>query len=179
MSAYPFWSLNFDLRGDLPEHVMRVLAEVAADRTPRPQDLALLHPVVRYYLADWRRMLVGEADPRVGSPIRLFRHWNQDLGEADCLSIEFCQHDDQYANGGWVFWLWVLSLVHRPKHHSVSRSMIGFNAMHRGDAVSPQIYFVDQDGLELGDLRMSFQEIDETLAAASDSGSDYDLLPDE
>jgi hypothetical protein len=179
MSTYPFWSLNFDLRSDLPDHVMRVLADVAADRTPQPKDLALLHPVIRFYLSDWRRMLNGETDPRVGSPIRLFRHWNADLGETDCLSIEFCQHDDEYAKGGWVFWLWVLSLVHRPTLHPVSRSMIGFKAMYRGDTKPPSIYFVDHDGLELGELRMSFQQIDETLETELDDDYGYGSLLDE
>lgn len=168
MSTYPYWSLNFDLRADLPDHVRRVLADVAADRPPQSQDLASLHPVVRFYLSDWRRTLVGETDPRVGSPIRLFRHWNADLGEADCLSIEFCQHDDEYANGGWVFWLWVLSLAHRPTARAGSKTMIGIEALYRGDSASPCTYFVDHDGLHLGSRQLSFTEIDETLANQSD-----------
>lgn len=173
MSAYPYWSLNFDLRADLPNHVIRVLSDVAADRPPQPKDLSLLHPVVRFYLSDWRRMLVRETDPRVGSPIRLFRYWNADLGEADCLSIEFCQHDDEYANGGWVFWLWVLSLVHRPSPHPASgRNMIGFEGLYRGDGMPPSIYFVDHIGLDLGSRELSFQQVDESLETALDS--DYE-----
>ncbi len=116
-------------------------------------------------------MLVGEEDPRVGSPVRLFRHGHADRGKTDCLSIEFCQHDDEYANGGWVFWLWVLSLVRRPPPHPESRSMIGFEAAYRGDAVSPEIYFVDHTGLDLGGRHNSFQQIDETLEGAL--GHDY------
>lgn len=168
MSAYPYWSLNFDLRADLPDHVMRVLTDVACDQAPPPQDLALLHPVVRFYLSDWKRMLVREIDPRVGSPIRLFRYPIRDLGEGDSLSIEFSQHDDEHANGGWVFWLWLLSLVHRPAPHPASRTMIGFEALYRGDTVSPTIYFVDSGGLDLGDRHLSFQEVDEALAAEQD-----------
>lgn len=171
MSNYPYWSLNFDLRADLPVHVMRVLTDVASDHASEAEDIALLHPVVRFYLSDWRRMLVGEEDPRVGSPVRLFRHGHADRGKTDCLSIEFCQHDDEYANGGWVFWLWVLSLVRRPPPHPESRSMIGFEAAYRGDAVSPEIYFVDHTGLDLGGRHNSFQQIDETLEGAL--GHDY------
>ena len=173
MSAYPYWSLNFDLRDDLPERVMRVLSDVASDRAPRPQDLAVLHPVVRFYLSDWRRMLVGERDPRVGSPIRLFRSWSRELGETDCLSIEFCQHDDEYANGGWVFWLWVLSLVHRPALQPASKSMIGFAATYRGDSLPPTVYFVDHDGLDLGDRHWAFEEIDATLESERDHDYGY------
>ena len=173
MSTYPFWSLNFDLRGDLPEHVVSVLTDVASDRASQPRDLAMLHPVVRFYLSDWRRMLVGERDPRVGSPIRLFRAGSSDLGETDCLSIEFCQHDDEYANGGWVFWLWVLSLVRRPAPHPASRRMIGFEAAYRGDAVSPTVYFADHNGLDLGDRHLAFQEIDETLETEREHDHGY------
>jgi hypothetical protein len=150
MSAYPCWSLNFDLRSDLPTHVMSVLTDVAGDIIPDEAQLAELHPVVNFYLSDWRRMLRTESPPYVGSPIRLFRSRNRDLGEADCLSIEFCQHDDEHADGGWVFWLWVLSLAHRPRPHSTSKRMIGHTSLYRGDYAHPAVYFVDADGFDLG-----------------------------
>lgn len=179
MSAYPYWSLNFDMRSDLPEHVMRVLRDVAADHLPREADLAQLHPVVRFYLSDWGRMLVGEEEPRVGSPVRMFRHRNADLGQADGLSIEFCQHDDEHANGGWVFWLWVLSLVHRPSSRPSSKSMIGFAAVDRDLDEAPNIYFVDHEGLDLGNRHLTFQQIDQTLEAGRDDDYGYSSRMDE
>ena len=179
MSDYPYWSLNFDLRSDLPEHVMGVLRDVAAGRLPQEGDLAQLHPVVRFYLSDWTRMLVGEEEPWVGSPVRMFRHRNADLGEAEGLSIEFSQHDDEYANGGWVFWLWVLSLVHRPSPRPTSKSMIGFVAFDRDQGEAPNSYFADHEGLDLGDQHLTFQTIDQTLEAQRDDDFGYGTRMDE
>lgn len=124
-------------------------------------------------------MLVDEEDPRVGSPVRMFLHRHADLGGADGLSIEFCQHDDEYANGGWIFWLWVLSLVHRPSPGPASRSMIGFVAMYRDDGQAPAIYFVDHEGVELGGRHLTFQLIDQTLEAERDEDHGYSSRMDE
>jgi hypothetical protein len=174
MSSYPYWSLNFDLRRDLPEQVMNVLRDVARDRPPEPTDLESLHPVCRFYLSDWRRMLVGELEPQLGSPLRLFRYWNSDVGEVDGLSIEFAQHDDVYADGGWVFWMWVLNLAHRPEPHHLSRRMIGFGVANRGEGLPPEIYFLDHEGIDVGSRRLSFQLIDETWANAQDDDFGYE-----
>lgn len=172
MSTYPFWSLNFDLRADVPDHVMRILEAVAADLRPDSADLRRLPSAVSHYLSDWRRLLVGEIEPFVGSPVRLFRRWNVDLGaEADGLSVEFCQHDDEYADGGWQFWVWVMSLVHRPTSgHIRAKSMIGVHGMYRGDSEAPEIYFVYHEGIEAGSQQLSFSAIDEIVA---------EMLPDE
>ncbi len=99
VSTYPYWSLSFPIRDDVDPVIVRVLQAVAADSIPEPVDLAALHPVPRYYLADWRRLLNGESEPFMGCPIRLSRDF---LGRQQ-MSIEFSQHDNECADGGWIF----------------------------------------------------------------------------
>lgn len=170
MSGYLFWSLTFDLRPETPRDVVQVLSDVARDATPDRTQLATLHPVVRYYLSDWRRMVRTEKEPHHGTPIRVSRTLNADGGAVDCLSIEFCQHDDEYADGGWVFWLWVLGLAQRPS--SGPKRFVGYSSPRRGD---PQYwpYFVTVDGVEFEERTMSFVELDAALESVQDDYADY------
>ena len=165
MSAYPFWSVSFDLRKDVSSVERRVLAAVAVDQAPDPVDLEQLHPVLRYYLTDWRRMLTDEAEPRIGTPVRL----RSDRAIEDpsvVVSIEFCQHDDEHANGGWVFWLWVCRLVAQPR--SAERRVIGLHGMYRGDHAT-QLIYVDRAGFEENGARTSFEEIESAWAWAANA----------
>ena len=168
MSSHPFWTLNFDLRTDLPAHVMDVLAAVARDVEPAEDDLLQLHPVVRYYLADWRRMLDEEREPLIGSPVRLFGcRETRPPGATTGLSIEFGMHDDAHANGGYVFEMWLLSLVYRPPVRPGSgRTYIGRWSLDERDNGVGTPYFVQSDGLDLGPTLpfVTFEQLDDSIA---------------
>lgn len=129
MSVHDFRALNFDLREDLPASTLRVLVANARDERPDETDLATLHPVVRWYLGDWRRMLDDEVEQVAGPSIRLSR-LGRVVGEEHVLtlSIEYSQHDDEFANGGWIFWTWLYSLARREPS---SRGFIGYHTYMR------------------------------------------------
>ena len=169
MSTYPSWSLFFRVRPDLDERARKVLEAVASDRPPEHDDLATLHPVVRYYLSDWHRLLAGEQGPFSGPPLRLSRSLssNPEL----LMSIEFSQHDDEYANGGYVFWLWVLRLVARPDP-ATSREVIGCHGLYRNDD-DTALVAVDAEGITDGGVQLSFDALDESWDQV-ESGSSWD-----
>lgn len=104
MSTYPFWLLSFGLRGDLQPQVMEVLCAVGRGDTPDPADLDRLPPAPRHYLQDLGRMHSDQGQAVCGTPVRTAPSaWG---GGPLTMTIEFSQHDDDYANGGWLFWLW-------------------------------------------------------------------------
>lgn len=169
MSAYPFWSLNFDLRSSIDDPVRDALTAVAKGEIGSPA-CSGIHPVVDYYLSDWRRLLrTTEREPYVGSPVRLFG--DGESGRTTGLSIEFCQHDDEYANGGWLFSMWVLMLVAPPQQPH--RTMIGYESLFKGDNEPPRLYYVDSSGFDIGEHRLPFDELRETLEAGWDDFGDY------
>ena len=129
MSGYYFYSFHFAMRPDCGA-AEAALSAVAEGRTPPDDLLDQLHPVARYYLSDPTRFLHDEAEPRVGTPVRLARSTSS--GQP-LLSIELCLHDDAFANGGYQFWLWILSLVDPPT--SSRRAVIGYSGLYRNDAV--------------------------------------------
>ncbi|HYQ74585.1 hypothetical protein [Cellulomonas sp.] len=126
MSMYPAWSFRIPLRTDVDPATLRVLEAVARDTPPEPADLATLPPGVAHYLGDWTRMLTAERPPYVGPPVRLSRHW----GGGVVAMIEFSQHDDEFADGGYDLWAWVLQLVARPAQ---DRVLIGHGAADHDD----------------------------------------------
>jgi hypothetical protein len=115
MSSYPTWSLRIPLRSDVDPAALRVLEAVARDTPPPVEDLAQLHPVVAYYLGDWSRLHGPHSGPHVGPPLHLTGWGTSTPG----LSIEFTQHDDEFANGGWVLWVWLLLLAARPERDQI------------------------------------------------------------
>lgn len=148
MSLYPFWSYRFDVRRDVAGPDLRVLEAVAADRPPAAADLGQLHPVVRHYLEDWRRLARDEIDPSFGPPVRLGTSPILAGEPSWVLSVEFCLHDDEYADGGWVFDLWVLRLLARPT--PPRRVVIGMHGPYRGDPVT-RLLHADAEGVREGD----------------------------
>ena len=167
MSTYPFWSLSFPIRPDVDPATLRVLTAVASDVAPNDDDLERLHPVLRYYLADWSRLLADALPPFIGPPIRLSH--DRRAGPHVLMSIEFSQHDDEFADGGWVFWTWVLRLVERPEGDP-TRSVIGCHGLYRNDYDTRLIY-VDSNGVLDGDTRISFDDLDTTWnGVVSDQG---------
>lgn len=158
MSTYPYWSLRFPMRADRAvEHA--ALAAVASGRAPEPDVLAALHPVVRYYLADATRFLAFEDGPRVGSPVRLAR----DPFGSPQLSIEFCFHDDEFAGGGWLFWLWVLSLV-QPPTRVPYRGVIGCHGLYPSDYELGLVTLTAEGVSERPGRVLTWAEMEEPLA---------------
>ena len=162
MSDYPTWSFRVPLRDDIDPATMRVLDAVARDAAPAEEDLATLHPVVRYYLSDWTHMLTGELPPYVGPPVRL-----SGLGTTmPTLTIEFSQHDDEQANGGWIMWLWVLRLVARPPEGWVM--LVG----HQGPSLRTnndwKPIVVDGEGFDLGGTPRSWEQLEGAWADTAD-----------
>lgn len=139
---YPSWSFRIPLRADVDPATVSVLEAVARDARPDPADLGTLHPVVARYLADWTRLLTGEHPPYVGPPVRLSRRWSGEL----VVSVELSQHDDAFANGGDVLWLWALQLVARPER---DRVLIGHDALDRDD-VDRYAIVADPTGVDEG-----------------------------
>lgn len=154
VSEYPTWTFRIPLRDDLEPATLRVLEAVAHDTAPDAEDLETLHPVVSHYLADWRRMLTAELPPYVGPPVRL-----SGLGTTEAtLTIEFSQHDDEHANGGYVMWVWALRLAERPAR---GRCLIG----HRGPTLRQnddwEAIVVDADGTRVSGVPLTWAEVDE------------------
>lgn len=156
VSAYPSWSFHLSLRDDIEPSVLRVLTAVARDVAPDPADLGALHPVPAHYLQDWRRMLTGELPPYVGPPVRL----SGAVGQEHCLTIEFSQHDDEHANGGWVLWVWVLQLAARSKY----LTDVGSHNFDRRDSTQSRPILLDASGADMGGQRLSWAELDEIWA---------------
>ena len=158
MSTFPFWLLSFDLREDVETQVLEVLTAVGLGQDPDPVDLDRVPPVPRYYLEQPRRMQRDQVEPGVGTPVRLARSSTTGLLT---LTIEFAQHDDEFANGGWRFWLWVLSLAHRPSQVE-GRHVLGLHGLYRGDAESHVIQ-IDAEGVTEDGQLTRFAELDEAL----------------
>lgn len=156
MSTYPYWSLNFALRRDIDPAVIRVLGAVARQDAPSEEDLECLHPAAQAYLGHPERLEADMAYPSQGAPLRLAtdrRGWH-------LLSIELCQHDDEFANGGFEFWLWLLLLLEPPP---TGREVIGVHGLYRRDSESVLVS-VDTDGVVEGERPMvTFDEIREAL----------------
>ncbi|MDC7122626.1 hypothetical protein OMK64_13880 [Cellulomonas fimi] len=164
MSSYPTWSFRVPLRPDLEPATLRVLDAVACDRPPARDDLATLHPVVATYLGDWTRMLIGEPGTYVGPPVRL-----SGLGTtAPCLTIEFSQHDDEHAGGGWVMWLWILHIAGRPTQ---GRRLIGHHGPSARYDDNRETVVVGASGPVLGDTPWTWAEVDETWRSVVDDPS--------
>lgn len=150
---YHSWSFRIPVRSGLDPATVRVLEAVARDTPPAVADLDTLHPVVAHYLADWRRLLTGEQPPYVGS-----------AGGDLVVPIEFSQHDDEFASGGYSLWVWTLQLIARPQrdrirvgHHALDLDDLDWHAIiadaagideGRGDIVSWDD--IDQSWAELG-----------------------------
>lgn len=157
MSSYPFWSFDFALPDDLDPALHRVLESLALDALPDPADLGTLHPVPRHYLGDWRRLLVGPGEPQVGSPVRL----SGAPGASRSLSLSFSQHDDEFANVGWVFWLWVLRLA-----AAAGRSTVLLGHHHAFERHDPQFDLIVRDatGISEGGTTITYAELDAAWA---------------
>jgi hypothetical protein len=157
---YHSWSFRIPLQPHVAPETVRVLEAVARDTSPAAADLSTLHPVVAYYLADWTRLLTGEHPPYVGSPVRLSRHGSGNL----VVAIEFSQHDDEFANGGYVLWAWALRLAVRPRS---GRILIGHHAFDRDDLRWDPVV-VDATGVDegRGDI-MSWADIDQSWTELS------------
>jgi hypothetical protein len=158
------WSFRIPVRSDLDPATVRVLEAVARDTPPAAVDLETLHPVVAHYLADWRRLLVGEQPPYVGSPVRLSRNGGGTL----LATIEFSQHDDEFANGGYALWVWTLRLIARPQR---DRILVGHHALDRDDLHWHGI-IADAAGIDegRGDI-VSWDSIDQLWAELRDDPS--------
>lgn len=156
MSSYPFWSFDFTLPDDLDPAVHRVLEALALDALPDPADLGTLHPVPRYYLGDWRR-LTWHGEANVGSPIRL----TGAPGPSRSLSMSFSQHDDEFANVGWVFWLWVLRLAAAAGR---TPALIGYH--HAFERHDPEFDLVVRDatGISEGTTTLTYADLDAAWA---------------
>jgi hypothetical protein len=102
VSTYPFWLLTFDMRDDIEEHVLEVLQAVGNATEADPVYLGRLPAEVRSRLQDPQRMQGDQVEPTAGTPVRLARN---SLSGRRTITLEFCQHDDEIANGGWVFYL--------------------------------------------------------------------------
>lgn len=127
LSGYYYFSFHFVMRPDAKD-ACDVLAAVAKGEAPSSEALERIHPVPRYFLEESRRFLDNEDEPRVGTPVRLAGA----TGAAGSrLSIELCMHDDLFADGGYMFWLWLLSLVEPPAPGS--REVIGYEGLYRND----------------------------------------------
>lgn len=158
MSLYPFWSLDFELRADVPDNVVRVLHAVAENTSPATKDLAALPQFARRYLVDWHGMLSDEDEQVAGTPVRLYR---ARYASGLCLSIAFSQHDDEFADLGWLFWLWVLNLVRRPVGSDVQ--VVGWHGVYRFDAAS-SLVSVDVHGVHEGGSHIPWGYLEATLA---------------
>lgn len=157
MSDYPSWTFRVPLRPDADPAALRALDAVARDVRPERADLDTLHPVVAHYLEDWARMLHFEPEPYVGSPVRL-----SGIGSHEpSLTIEFSQHDDEHADGGYVLWLWVLTLAARPLH---GRSVVGHHVPTRRYDGDWRPIAVDASGIDLHGTTMTWDELDDLWA---------------
>ena len=165
MSTYPFWLLSFELREDLPTQVLEVLCAVGRGDVPDPADLACLPPVVRHYLQDPGRMQSDQGQAVCGTPVRIAPSaWGGPL----TMTIEFSQHDDEFANGGWLFWSWVLSLARRPGPGEGGR-VLGYHGLYRGDSASHLMLLYEAGVTEDGRL-LPFADLDSALAEEIDRG---------
>lgn len=153
MSSRPVWSFRLPLRPDVDPATVRVLEAVARDTPPDPADLATLHPVVAHYLGDWTRMLQDtELPPYAGPPVRL-----SGLGTSSpLLMIEFTQHDDVFAGGGWVMFLWAYQLSERPTRESV---LIGHHAPADRESTGWQEIVAEPTGIRSGEVVVGWDEI--------------------
>lgn len=156
MSTYRFTSLHFMVRESATVE-LEALAAVARGEVPEPRVMGQLHPGVQRYLADHSRFLDDEAEPRVGSPVRLAQ--SSDMSRTR-LSIEMCFHDDAFANGGYVFWLWVLSLVELPL--GIAREVIGLEGIYRNDPET-SLLLASSAGIHDGSTLISREAIDGEL----------------
>jgi hypothetical protein len=164
VSTYPFWLLTFDLREDLEEHVLEVLSAVGDGAKADPAHLLRLPDEVRSYLQEPERMQSDQGAPVAGTPVRIARNR---LTGLLTLTFEFCQHDDQFANGGWLFYLWVLNLAHRPGADE-ARTVIGHHGLYRNDSHASLVY-MDGNGVTEHDMLMPFAEIEAVLAAEEET----------
>lgn len=128
LSAYYYFSFHFVMRPDATAAV-DVLAMVAKGQRPTSEALSRIHPVPRFFLEDSRRFLDDEDEPQIGTPVRLAAATE---ARGPRLSIELCMHDDLFANGGYMFWLWLLSLVEPAAPGT--RQVIGYEGPNRNDA---------------------------------------------
>jgi hypothetical protein len=103
-----------------------------------------------------------QIEPVAGTPVRLARN---SFSGRRAITVEFCQHDDDLANGGWVFYLWILNLVHRP-YPDEGRTAIGHHGLCRGDAGAVLVW-VDANGVIEGDRIWTFAEIDAVLTSGT------------
>ena len=163
MSTYPFWLLSFELREDVDPQVVAVLSAVGCGDPADPLDLDRLPRGLWSYLGQPGQLQSDQGETVAGTPVRLARSG----AGAVVLTIEFAQHDDEFANGGWLFWLWVLGLARRPEP-TQGRLVLGYHGLYRGDSES-QLVHLDADGVTEGAQRISFAEIDAALAEADDA----------
>lgn len=166
MSTYPFWLLSFELRDDVEAHVLEVLSAVGRGRAPDPADLERLPPVPRSYLQQPEQMQSDQGRTLAGTPVRLAEGSRPG---ALTLTIEFAQHDDEFAGGGWAFWLWVLDLARRPSPGE-GRSVLGLHGSRRGDADS-RVVSIDAEGITEDGQLITFADIDAGLRGLRDEGS--------
>lgn len=153
MSSRPVWSFRVPLRPDVDPATMRVLEAVARDTPPDAADLATLHPVVAHYLGDWTRMLEdGETPPYLGPPVRLSGRGTP----TPLLTIEFTQHDDRFAGGGWVMFLWAYQLTERPTR---DRVVIGHHAPADREFTGWEEIVADPTGITSGSVTVGWDEI--------------------
>lgn len=158
MSGYYFYSLHFVMRAD-QEPAYRVLSSVATGITPDEAALAEIHPVPRHFLEEPSRFLDDENEPRIGAPIRLAR---DRVSNQPRLSIELCLHDDSFADGGYMFWLWLMSLVQPPP--TPWREVIGYDGIYRNDADMGFTVATAEAITNRHNIRVPCEEIQQQLA---------------
>lgn len=165
MSGYHYYSFHFVMRPGT-RAAYGVLAQVAAGQAPSEASLAGVHPAPRHYLADVRRLLDDEDEPRLGAPVRLAA---SNARTSTRLSLEFCLHDDEFANGGYLFWLWALSLV-EPADEANDR-VIGYHGLYRNDRGMGLVVATDQGVRQRDDAVIPYEVIQEQLAQTADGES--------
>lgn len=163
VSGYYFTSLQFELRPDVGDRVLSVLSAVSTDQRPDAEAMDSLHPVVRHYLSDAQRLSL---DRPCRCPLRLThgRAWMRpEEGPVPKVSIEWTFHDDEYANGGYLFDLWMYRLVYRPVGPDIAmgrRFTIGWHALYPNDA-APEFVSVDDTGINRGSRPwVTFEDLD-------------------
>jgi hypothetical protein len=164
MSQYPWWRYDVPLRDDLDPALVRVLDAWTVGAVPSPADLATLHPVPRYHLGDWRRLVVD--GPRPDLPLPLPPMLSGEPG-ARRLRLHVSLHDDTFADSGWVLWVWIATLV-RPPRAGQPPEVVGAC----GDDVrdeAEQVMVLTEDGLEdrLGSL--PFADVDDVWSSIRDA----------
>lgn len=78
------------------------------------------------------------------------------------LAIEYSQHDDEFANGGWVFWVWLFTLARRD---ASSRGYVGYCTHQRKMEMLP-VKITAEGVVEGASPAVSWGELEDALTNA-------------